>query len=165
MSPSVHPSGTAAALASAFADRVRTAVVRANPWRITAVLAATVLGAVLWLAGPGSIEVLAHPPVTGLGARGSTPAWTRPCLRDLPTLGQQQLAFCARLDGRVVASQTKDRDGESHLLVIGGFHFTLVELPSGAHVPAWGSRITVVGPLFSGSYGLRELKAVWVGRR
>jgi hypothetical protein len=73
-------------------------------------------------------------------------------------LAKSRLAFCARADGRVIASFAAD-GGETHLLVAGGLHLTLVELRPGMHAPRWGSRIVAVGPLGS-SDGLRELRAV-----
>ena len=47
-----------------------------------------------------------------------------------PSLSEPQIGFCARTEGRVVGFLTKD-NGETHLLVTGGFHLTLVELKPG----------------------------------
>jgi hypothetical protein len=58
----------------------------------------------------------------------------------------------------VIGSVTKD-DGETHLLVAGGFHLTLVELQRGTRTPSWGSAIVAIGPLTT-TDGLRELHAL-----
>jgi hypothetical protein len=114
-------------------------------------VAAAALVALLLLAAPGSIQVLAR-------AKGQTPMpkWAAPCsVVRPPSLGVRPLTYCARVDGRVIASLSEN--GERHVLVTGGFHLTLVELPRGARSPGWGSRIVAVGPLQAGSFGLREL--------
>jgi len=49
--------------------------------------------------------------------------------------------------------------GETHVLVAGGLHLTLVELRRGMRTPFWGSRIVAVGPV-GRSNGLRELHAL-----
>jgi hypothetical protein len=72
-----------------------------------------------------------------------------------------EVAFCARLTGRVIATSTK-HSGEAHLLVSGGLHLTIVEVPAGRPVPGWGSWVTAVGPLLADQNGLRELLAVQV---
>lgn len=114
--------------------------------------------ALLFMAAPGSIQILGRAPAA------HSPAWAQPCLAQGPQFDAQQLAFCARVDGRVIATQSK-RDGETHLLVLGGFHVTLVELPDRAHMPSWGSRVVAVGPMQAASHGLREVKAItlWGG--
>jgi hypothetical protein len=65
------------------------------------------------------------------------------------------------VDGRVIGVVRKS-SGETHLLVTGGLHFSLVELKPGMPVPGWGSRIIAVGPMGSGEGGFRELKALRV---
>ena len=122
------------------------------------------LGALLFLVAPGSLEIV---PVQPLGAATEMPVWTRPCVIDTPPPhGARTLAFCAKVDGRVVASIAKSAsgDGERHVLVTGGFHLTLVELGQREKTPRLGSRITAVGPLQRASYGLRELIALSVHR-
>jgi hypothetical protein len=126
-------------------------------WRLSCAFAIVVLCGLLFLVGPGSIEIVARHPGSGARLGETAPSWTRPCFREQPASHLPELAFCARVVGRVLDSQTMG--GEPHVLVSGAFHFTLVELRSGAPVPALGSRITAIGPLFRGEYGLRELKA------
>src|SRR5947209_2939895 len=120
-------------------------------WRVTAALAAVILCALIAVAGPGSIEIL------GSGHAGAVPAaeagapWARRCLGRSPEPEHSQLAFCARVRGRVIYSDVASGSGETHLLVLGSFHLILVELPLGAHAPGLGSRITAVGPLLRAS--------------
>ena len=98
-----------------------------------------------------------------LGSTARLPAWSRACAIDSPPPDDAtKLAFCARVQGRVVASIAKEQsdDGERHVLVTGGFHVTLVELRGAIPTPALGSRITAVGPLQRAGYGLRELIAL-----
>jgi hypothetical protein len=133
---------------------------RLGIWRVTAVLAALMLGGLLFLAGPGSIRVLQVQP-----GRFTTrlPAWARPCVIDTPPPGQANtLAFCARVRGRVIGFVTKDESGdrERHALVVGEFHVTLVELAAGMRTPSLGSLLTAVGPLQRSGFGLRELIAL-----
>jgi hypothetical protein len=79
------------------------------------------------------------------------------------TLGGQ-LAFCARIAGRVLARFREVEAGARvvHLLVAGAFHLIVVELPKGASGPGLGSWITAVGPLVSARAALREIKALTV---
>jgi hypothetical protein len=50
--------------------------------------------------------------------------------------------------------------GETHLLVVGGFHIVIVELPDAARRLGWGSHIIAVGPLLRARNGQRELQAI-----
>jgi hypothetical protein len=131
-------------------------------WRLAAALTATALCGFLFLVVPGSVEVVARAPLAPVHAGQTTSSWTRPCYRK-QIFRYPEVAFCARVTGRVVGSRTLS--GETHVFVSGGFHLTLVELPSGSRVPPWGSRITAVGPLLRGEYGLRELKAQVTSRQ
>lgn len=140
--------------------RIRLPLRRPALWRLTAFLAAVVLCGLIYLAGPGSLQVVTIQP---LGAASRMPAWARPCVIDTPPPHDSRtLAFCARVVGRVVASIAKSEsgDGERHVLVTGGFHVTLVELDGKTPTPSLGARITAVGPLQRASYGLRELIAL-----
>jgi hypothetical protein len=130
-------------------------------WRVAAELAALVLAASIFAAAPGSVMVVQYAPVPGSPAAAAMPSWARPCLRSYPTRGERELGFCARVDGRVIAWATKS-DGETHLLVAGGLHLTLVELKPGMRKPAWGSRISAVGPLLPPTAGMREIRALEV---
>jgi hypothetical protein len=132
-------------------------------WRVAAGLAALVLAAANMLAATGSMKVVQYAPVPGSHAAAILPKWAGPCSTRYPSVGETDIAFCARVDGRVIAWATKP-SGETHLLVAGGFHLTLVELKAGMHKPGWGSRITAVGPLLA-TDGMRELRAVMVRGR
>jgi hypothetical protein len=132
-------------------------------WRVAAAIAAAVLAASLFATMPGSVTIVKYAPGQGGPAATHLPTWARLCLQvRYPSLEEHQLAFCARVDGRVIGSVTKS-SGETHLLVTGGLHFSLVELKPGMRAPGWGSRITAVGPMGSGEGGFRELKALRVG--
>jgi hypothetical protein len=144
-------------------DHATKARFTAMVWRVAAALVATALCAFLFVVGPGSVELVARASLSGVHGGQPAPRWTRPCFRQRPALRYPELAFCARVSGRILGSRTLS--GETHLFVSGGFHFTLVELPSGSRVPLWGSRITAVGPLVRGEWGLRELKAQWTSGR
>jgi hypothetical protein len=120
-------------------------------------LTALGLCAVLVLAGPGSVQLFSDAKASAVPA-GRVPKWIRPCLRAAP-LGALRVGQCARVDGRVVASQTK-AGGETHLVVVGGFHAMVVEVEPGAHLPGWGSRVVAVGPLIGTTLGLREMRAL-----
>jgi hypothetical protein len=130
--------------------------------RAAAVISVAALCGIVFMAGPGSVRLLVYPP----GIRGTTviPAWARPCGHEPTSPRHGQIAFCARVDGRVIESAASSRTEETHLLVVGGFRVTLVQLPRGARPPGWGSRITAVGAMFTNGSGVREVQAAWVGR-
>jgi hypothetical protein len=62
------------------------------------------------------------------------PCWSQPCLGQMPDLDQPLLAFCARVDGRVIASYIKPWDREAHLL----------------ESKSWSSRSGLLGPTHVG---------------
>jgi hypothetical protein len=140
---------------------IRWAGVRgARLWRAVAVLSAALLCALLFLLGPGSMVVLRTVPIRGIDALA---AWTRPCVVDTPPTDiAGRVAFCARLDGRVLAhvSASDSGDGERHVLVAGAFHVTLVELHGAMRTPPIGSTVVAIGPLQRASLGLREMIAL-----
>jgi hypothetical protein len=123
-------------------------------------LAAAALCGLIALVGPGSVEILQHAPVAGTTLNAGTPAWSRACYNHPPRLGHPQLAYCARIEGRVIYSSVGSRD--THLLVVGAFHLVIVELSAQARIPGWGSHIVAVGPLLRARNGQRELQAVSV---
>jgi hypothetical protein len=132
-------------------------------WRATAALAAVALAVLVFFAAPGSVTLMRYSPLRITETTSGWKTWAGPCLRRVdPMFRRGQLAFCARVDGRVIGSHTSGTTGETHLLVLGAFHATLVELQRGTAVPSWGSRIIAVGPLSQGDGGLRELQAVWL---
>jgi hypothetical protein len=114
--------------------------------------------ALLAISVPGSMEIVADAPMVG----ATPPGWARVCSAT-DVAPADQVAYCSRVTGRVIGSQGK-QSGETHLLVTGGLHVTVVELPLGRRAPGWGSWVTAVGPLFTGSGGIPELRAVEVSR-
>jgi len=118
-----------------------------------------VLVGLTFLTVPGSLSVIERSSIVAPSVR--LPAWARPCLIDTPPAHVDgRLAFCARVDGRVVGALSKPHSTERHLLVTGGLHVTVVELPPGARQPGWGTRVVAVGPLQRAGHGLRELLAL-----
>jgi hypothetical protein len=117
-------------------------------------LAALMLCVLLAVSGPGSVDTV------GAGASAAV-RWAHPCWGHPPVLKHPQLASCARVAGREMFAYTQSGSGETHLLVLGGFHMFVVELPDGVRNPGWGSWITAVGPMVRGRFGLREVEALW----
>jgi hypothetical protein len=151
--------------ATSWLDRLRRTAARPALWRLAAGVCAASLAAILFFAAPGSVSLVKYGPEAGGPPASALPVWSRPCVlaNQYPSMSEPQLAFCARADGRVIGSFSGDK-GETHLLVTGGFHITLVELKLGTHKPAWGSRIVAVGPLTT-SDDLRELKAITIVKK
>jgi hypothetical protein len=142
--------------------RLRAPTRRPKRWRVAAVIAGLALAGLLFLVAPGSMQIL-HVQPTSLTTR--LPSWSRPCIVDTPPAGATNtLAFCARIQGRVVGIVTKasSDDGERHVLVTGDFHVTLVELREDMPTPALGSMVTAVGPLQKAGFGLREMIALMI---
>jgi hypothetical protein len=151
--------------ATSWLDRIRPAGARPAPWRVSAAICAAALAAILFFAAPGSVSLVRYGPEAGGPPASNLPAWSRACVvaNRYPSMSETQLAFCARADGRVIGFVNGD-EGETHLLVTGAFHITLVELKLGTPKPSWGSRIVAVGPLTT-SDGLRELKAIRIVKK
>lgn len=139
---------------------IRVALDRPRLWRVCAALAAILLCAVLTLCAQGSLTVLARRPATGgAGAGIGAPAWARWCDRGAVRRDRVRLDYCARVEGRVIASTTGPSPGEAHVAVVGGFHLTIVRLSEGMRLPAWGSSIVAIGPLLRARDGQREIQA------
>lgn len=122
-------------------------------WRATSVIAAILFCAVVVGAAQGSIDVIARHPLAG-GA-----PWERWCTAGRVRVDRMRLAFCARVEGIVVSSSRGPAPTEAHVAVVGGFHLTVVKLPSGAPVPGVGSRLVAIGPLLRARNGQREVQA------
>jgi hypothetical protein len=74
------------------------------------------------------------------------------------------LAYCARVDGLVLAVTHGPGDGEVHVAVVGDFHLVIVRLPDGAGTPSFGARLIAIGPLVRARDGQREVQAFEVQR-
>jgi hypothetical protein len=72
---------------------------------------------------------------------------------------RRQLAYCARVNGLVLASTHGPGVGEIHVAVIGGFHLTIVRLPDGSRTPSLGTRLVAIGPMLRARNGQREVQA------
>lgn len=133
--------------------RIRNAVDRPRLWRVTAVVAGLLFCVLLVGAAQGSINVVRSRPSAG-GA-----LWERWCTAGQVRADRVRLAFCARVEGIVVSSNRGPGPAEAHVAVVGGFHLTLVKLPSHARVPSVGSRLVAIGPLMRARDGQREVQA------
>ncbi len=140
--------------------RIRTALDRPRLWRVTTAVAALLLCAVILVAAQGSIQVIAHH--AGPGSSGA--AWERWCAGGHVRDDRIRLAYCARVDGLVLASTHGPGVHETHVAVVGGFHLTIVRLPDGAPTPGRASRLIAVGPLVRARDGQREVQAFRVLR-
>jgi hypothetical protein len=127
-------------------------------------LAALLLGAVVLTCGSGSLTVLARQPVAHGSGAAAQPSWVRWCTQGKPREDRVRLAFCARVQGRVIGSTHGPAPGEAHLAVLGDFHLVIVRLPDWAATPPWGSEVVAIGPLFRARDGQREIQAYRFGR-
>jgi hypothetical protein len=135
--------------------RARAGFARPKLWRATAVLAALLLCTLVAVAAQGSITVLSARPVSA----SPGPTWAGHCTGGEVRTNRRRLAYCARVDGRVLASTHGPSAGEAHVAVISDFHLVQVLLPVGARTPSWGSEIVAVGPLLRARNGQREIQA------
>ncbi len=150
--------------AHVLASTLRRALDRPRLWRVTAALAALLLGAVLLMCAPGSLTVLAERPATDGSGAAAESSWVHWCTRGQPREDRVRLAFCARVDGRVIGSTHGPGPGEAHIAVLGDFQLVIVRLPNGTATPPWGSQVVAIGPLFRARDGQREIQAFRFGR-
>jgi hypothetical protein len=143
---------------------VHIALDRPRLWRVTAVLAALLLCGLLLASAQGSLTVLTHRP-RAAGRNAALPAWAGWCTKGHPRADRKRLAYCARIEGRVIDSTHGPGPLETHVAVVGGFHIVLVRLPEGAPTPGWGAHIVAIGPLFRARDGQREVQAFWLEPR
>ena len=136
---------------------MRAALDRPRLWRVTTGLAALLLCALIVVAAQGSIRVIAYRSASGPVSDGES--WRRWCTRGQVRDDRIRLAYCARVDGVVLASTHGPGPHETHVAVVGGFHLTIVRLPDGAPTPPRGSRLIAVGPLVRARDGQREVQA------
>src|ERR1700722_19364340 len=104
---------------------VRTALHRPRLWRATAVLSAVLLCGLLLLGAQGSLSIIHARPLAG-AQTSSAPSWMRWCSKGEPREDRRRLAFCARVDGLVLATTHGPAVGEAHVALISDFHVVLV---------------------------------------
>lgn len=111
-------------------------------------------------AAQGSVTVIKTAPSASRAS--AEPGWEHWCSTGHARTDRQRLAWCARVQGRVVWTTRGPSPGELHLAVIGGFHLTIVRMPYRTHHPSVGSALTAVGPLVRARDGQREVQAFMV---
>jgi hypothetical protein len=139
---------------------VRAALDRPRLWRVTAALSALLLCGLVLVCAQGSLTIIAHRPATVRGA-AVLPSWEPWCTKGIPRKERKRLAFCARVQGRVIASTHGPKPDEAHIAVISDFHIVLVRLPNWEATPERGTDIVAIGPLFRDRDGQREVQAFW----
>jgi hypothetical protein len=141
---------------------VHTALDRPRLWRVTAAAAALLLCGLLLASAQGSLTILTHRPPAVRRDAAALPAWVAWCTKGDPREDRKRLAYCARIEGRVIDSTHGPGPLETHVAVVGDFHIVLVRLPEGAPTPSWGTHIVAIGPLFRARDGQREVQAFWM---
>jgi hypothetical protein len=139
--------------------KVRALLNRPRLWRVTAVVSVLLFAAVLAASAQGSLTLLNRKPAPGATA---IPPWEKWCSISQARVDRQRLAYCARIDGREIATTHGPNPGEVHLAVLSDFHLTIVRLPDGSHAPSFGAHVVAVGPLVRARNGQRELQAFWM---
>ncbi len=133
---------------------------RPRLWRVTAVLSALLLCGLVLVCAQGSLTIIARRPAAH--QQGATlPSWEPWCTRGTPRKERERLAFCARVQGRVIDSTHGPNPDEVHIAVISAFHLVVVRLPAWETTPATGTNIIAIGPLFRARDGQREVQAFW----
>jgi hypothetical protein len=135
---------------------------RPRLWRVTAALAALLLCALLLVCSQGSLTILAHKPASN-SQEAAPPSWEPWCTRGTPRKERIRLAFCARVEGRVLTSTHGPQPDETHIALISDFHIVLVRLPNWEATPKRGAKIVAIGPLFRARDGQREVQAFRYG--
>ena len=135
-----------------------TALDRPRLWRVTAALAAVLLAAIVFVCAQGSLAIIAVRPAASAQAAG-LPSWEPWCTRGIPRKERVRLAFCARVEGRVLTSTHGPEADEAHVAVISDFHVVVIRLPAWEARPARGTNIVAIGPLFRARDGQREVQA------
>jgi hypothetical protein len=131
---------------------------RPRLWLLTAALSALLLLGLVLLCAQGSLTIVSQRP-TAARLRAAEPSWMYWCTRGKPRQERKRLAFCARVDGRVIASTHGPNPTEVHIAVISDFHLVIVRLPDGTATPARGVQVVAIGPLFRARNGQREVQA------
>jgi hypothetical protein len=137
---------------------MRATLDRPRLWRVTAVLAALLLGGLTFACAQGSLAVIATRPATQAQA-AALPSWAPWCTRGVPRKERLRLAFCARVEGRVLESTHGPGPEEAHVAVISDFHIVVIRLPDWEPTPKRGTNVVAIGPLFRARDGQREVQA------
>jgi hypothetical protein len=138
---------------------MRAALNHPRLWRATAALSALLLCGLLLVCSQGSLTIIAKRPATAGQSAGAPPPWEPWCTRGTPRQGRVRLAFCARVEGRVLSSTHGPGVDEAHIAVISDFHLVIVRLPNWEATPKRGAKIVAIGPLFRARDGQREVQA------
>lgn len=138
---------------------VRAALDRPKLWRVTAALSALLLCALVLVSAQGSFTIIARPLAAGGRGVAAPPSWARWCTRGVPRQDRRRLAFCARVDGRVLSSTVGPAPGEAHLALLSDFHIVIVRLPDWTSRPGRGAHVLAIGPLFRARDGQLEVQA------
>jgi len=137
---------------------MRAALDHPRLWRVTAVLAALLLAGLVFVCAQGSLAVIAARPATAAQA-AKLPSWEPWCTRGVPRKERERLAFCGRVEGRVLSSTHGPQADEAHVAVISDFHIVVIRLPDWARTPKRGTNVVAIGPLFRARDGQREVQA------
>ena len=131
---------------------------RPRLWRVATAASAPLLCGLVLVCAQGSLVIISHRPAS-IAQDAASPPWVRWCMRGAPREDRRRLAFCARVDGRVISSTTGPDPGEAHLALLSHFHIVLVLLANWTPRPARGARVVAIGPLFRARDGQREVQA------
>jgi hypothetical protein len=137
---------------------MRAALDHPRLWRVTALLAALLLGVLGFVCARGSLAVIATRPATPAQA-AALPSWAPWCTRGVPRKERLRLAFCARVEGRVLDSTHGPGPEEAHVAVISDFHIVVIRLPDWEATPSRGTNVVAIGPLFRARDGQQEVQA------
>ncbi len=143
----------------AIGNTVHAALDHPRLWRATAALSALLLCGLVLACAQGSLTIVTHRPGTNRQGAATLPSWMYWCTRGVPREERKRLAFCARVEGRVISSTNGPALGETHVAVISDFHIVLVRLPAREATPTRGARVVAIGPLFRARDGQREIQA------
>jgi hypothetical protein len=145
------------------AVKLRSVLDRPRLWRATAVLSALLLCGLVLVCAQGSLKIIAQQP-TASAQHATLPSWEHWCTKGEPRKDRRRLAFCARVEGRVLSSTHGPNPDETHVAVISHFHVIVVRLPNWEATPSRGAEIVAIGPLFRARDGQREVQAFWYHR-
>jgi hypothetical protein len=117
----------------------------------------------LFVCSQGSLTIIASRPAaarhSSAHSTANSPTWERWCTRGIPREDRIRLAFCARVDGRVLGSTVGPGQYEAHLALLSHFHLVLVRIDEPITMPGRGARVIAIGPLFRARDGQREVQA------